>query len=508
MADSLCPVAEGLTLPAIECPPGWEGLAPVQLKAAVGFEHPECHKTLSAAVLTCHNTGPRARQLPALVFESMRSFTPEATKVVIVCSDSAASAPDNALCSSASAPPGLSIASSACRIAELEGSHAYRGFASQKKLQVILRSLEQCGEAQPNFRACQEESENKRCGRMRCSDLQAWTAQGVLLVSVANDLEQNLATKSLVEALALRRARRGPPLIFMLWGSAAHNLAEPIRAACGRAEQQPGFHPILAWTHPSPLTNDRLPPQAKFENCGHFSLANDLLKARGARPVCWDPLAGTLVATDGACSANGKPDARATFAVFFTGGALRGTQVRGVVAPYLYRFRTSGQPARGFEPDAGTAAAPSNNRGEYLAWCWALLFLLRARMRGRIEIVSDCKLFIRTMEEWLPARKARGTECRLKNYDLVAIADALMRALRGQCVSLVLTHTYSHQKAPPKSASARAQMLWRINARADRAAQQLCHRALDPPGTVQVKTGMWRLAQCAAWAVTHSSPGG
>jgi ribonuclease HI len=196
-------------------------------------------------------------------------------------------------------------------------------------------------------------------------------------------------------------------------------------------------------------------------------------------------LAPTLAFTDGSCVRNGRPDAEAGYAVHYWAGPLRGVELRGRVAPCEYAFVDPSEPRLGFVPSAGAPATPTNNRGEYLAWCWCLLLLLRAGGRGAAEVVSDCNLFIRTMEEWLPARRARGTERELKNYDLVAVGAALLAALRGQIGlgprGVELTHIRSHRKRPSAASGRRAQILWAGNDRADRGAKQALGPALKDP---------------------------
>jgi ribonuclease HI len=310
----------------------------------------------------------------------------------------------------------------------------------------------------------------------------------------AHQAQWKAFTSGLVEALATRLAELDRPLVFMLWGGPARTLASLIRHACEKAGKPKGFHTILEWSHPSPLANNRLPFQSKFEQCGHFGLANARLRERGARVIAWDTLAYNFVSIDGACKGNGKPGARASFAAFFANGPLRDTTVKGVVAPYEYRFRDPENPLQGFELVPETEVAPSNNRGEYLAGCWAFLLLLRARVRGRVEVVSDSNLFIQTIEEWLPKRKTKGTERQLKNYDLVEIADTLVRLLRDgpdACTALALTHTSSHQKEPPASAPARERLIWIVNDRVDKIAQQICHESDETPGTVILDSDVW-----------------
>jgi ribonuclease HI len=184
--------------------------------------------------------------------------------------------------------------------------------------------------------------------------------------------------------------------------------------------------------------------------------------------------------TDGGCTANGRAGARASFAAAFVGGGADGARISGSVPPLEFALLAPEDPAQGFAPVAGRAVLPSNNRGEYLAWCWALLILLRAG-ETRAEIVSDCNLFIMTMTEWLPARRRKGTADRLKNFDLVTIGDALLAALRARGADVALTHVNSHRPCPPDAPGARD---WAGNDLADRLATAALQRDADVPEVV------------------------
>jgi ribonuclease HI len=216
-----------------------------------------------------------------------------------------------------------------------------------------------------------------------------------------------------------------------------------------------------------------------------FAAVNDQLVSRGRRPVEWDPLGFTMAFTDGSCQRNGAPDADASYAAYIESGPLKGVNVCGRVEGHSYAMIDATDPCRGFAAIRDTDTPPTNNRGEYLAWCWLLLLLLRSGVRGRVEVVSDCKLFIQTMEDWLPARRRKGTAQQLKNFDLVEIGETLLAALRAQCDGVTLTHVNSHRKQPPATAPRRVRAVWAGNDRVDRMASQVLKGAdsftLDAP---------------------------
>lgn len=171
-----------------------------------------------------------------------------------------------------------------------------------------------------------------------------------------------------------------------------------------------------------------------------------------------------IVFTDGACTQNGRANARAAYA---TTGAVA---VSGLVAPFEYALVDPAAPERGFAPGT-TPATPSNNRGELLGIAHALFGLLGQSQPAHLpcEIISDSRISIMTLLEWLPARRAAGTAHKLRNLDLLTIAEALLAALRARR-AVALTHVHSHRRAPPAGAPERDHIVWAGNAAADAAA--------------------------------------
>jgi ribonuclease HI len=263
--------------------------------------------------------------------------------------------------------------------------------------------------------------------------------------------------RALVGALSRRRE---PPLHFFLWGKPA--------GVFGRLALANG-HRVHTWSHPSPQADNRLAPAARFANCPHFA---------AVPAVAWDNLAPAFAFCDGACSANGQPGARAGFAVVLAGRMFaRGAAVWGKVAPQTYRFDGALAGAAALGP-AGAAAAPSNNRAELLAVAHGLLALLRARVRGRVELVTDSRIAIQTLDTWLPARRGKATAGELKNLDLLEAAEALLARLRARAAVVVLTHVKGHAPPPGPDGGARAALLWKGNRAADLLAVQA--RQLGP----------------------------
>lgn len=308
-------------------------------------------------------------------------------------------------------------------------------------------------------------------------DLRFWAAQGVLLLNRALTTIPGKTrgqfnvwlpfSLELVKWLVARRAAstESPvrPLVFLLWGKEAGKLEPAVAAAAaGSPEIQ-----CLRWSHPSPLSDNQRAPEEKFENCGHFREVNRLLRESGSRPIRWveEP---SIAACDGSCKANGSRQAKAGYGAMFVRGPLQGMEIFGSVLPFEYCWVDEGNPLRGFRPSE-VPAVPTNNRGEYLGICKLLLAAARAGLAAPLEVVTDSQLVKRTLEEWLPARRRKGTADQLKNYDLVLIADRLLKACRCH---VTITHVRSHRPPPVAGAPTREKLLWAANDRADRLAAE------------------------------------
>lgn len=484
-----------------------------QLKLALAGVHPgwkpylreaKVVQVLKSVLEDAAAKGAKLSPPPVLVLEAFRYFGPDDARVVILGQD-----------------PYPTGAQGLCFSCDALGSKV------KDSLRAIVDNLAKHRQAS----ACQFDLEKPGgSGSVVVSgDLRTWALQGVLMLNAAlttlvgqkkaHTAHWAAFTRSLLGQLSEHAAKRGMPLVAILWGNDAKGLqpALDLRTL------------ILGWRHPSPLANNKSVPEAeRFLAHTHFATTNEYLRKLGRRPVVWDPLHRSLVFTDGACSDNGGVNARASFAVCFANGPLKGTKVSGVVAASRYALNDANDPIKGFHavlggyaPPEGTPPktaknnaagggggekeeAPTNNRGEYLAGCWALLLLLRSEVRGRCEIVTDSKLFRDTMEEWLPARRRKGTAAELKNFDLVEIAEALLARLRARVsvsfadTGVAITHVRSHRPEPPREPR-REWVLWRGNQLADElaaASQQSGEKARPggAPNFVVVDSVLaWRL---------------
>jgi uracil-DNA glycosylase len=117
--------------------------------------------------------------------------------------------------------------------------------------------------------------------RPATGDLTPWTERGVLLLNRVLTVQPakpgshrgkgwEAVTEQAIRALAERHAS-GNPLVAILWGRDARNLA-PLLGSVPRIES----------AHPSPMVAN-----GDFFGSRPFSRANELLEAHGAGPVDW-----------------------------------------------------------------------------------------------------------------------------------------------------------------------------------------------------------------------------
>ncbi|MBA3310226.1 MAG: uracil-DNA glycosylase [Nocardioidaceae bacterium] len=109
-------------------------------------------------------------------------------------------------------------------------------------------------------------------------DLSAWTQRGVMLLNRVLTVQAGVPAshrgrgwEPVTDLAIAALARRGGPLVAILWGRDAQSLRPTL-----------GDVPVIASAHPSPLSAAR-----GFFGSRPFSRANALLVEQGGRPVDW-----------------------------------------------------------------------------------------------------------------------------------------------------------------------------------------------------------------------------
>lgn len=424
--------------------------------------------------------GPRVVPNIEHIFEAFRFFSPRHVRVVIIAQDpyhTVLTLPDGrvvpqaqGLCFSCS--PELQVVQPSLR--NISGA-AMQEMTEQAKasgatLEQILAHCRMGGGGADPY---------------TLHDLRFWASQGVLLLNRALTTREGTAgahldiwadfTKAVVAHVS-GPSNPAAPIVFMLWGGKAKALRKTILG-------QNANHVVLEHSHPSPMSDNPLPEEKKFRNCGHFKQAN-LVLMRTPKPPCRDPSAfhggiqwvetATIAATDGSCTGNGKPGAKAGYGFIVQAGPLAGLKAFGPVRPFEYEWINPSDPLHGFAPGR-EKVAPSNNRGEFLAICYLLLAICRTGPTAAVIIVTDSEYAINTVDTWIHTWKAKNILHTKKNMDLVLIADTLLRIARTRA-TVKLKHIRSHKSSPAVDATpgtpARQQqemnyMFWSINDQAD-----------------------------------------
>jgi len=111
-------------------------------------------------------------------------------------------------------------------------------------------------------------------------NLEAWAAQGVLLLNTTLTVEQGKAAshaksgwQPFTDLVIEQASKLRPHLVFMLWGAHAQSKQPLIDVS---------KHLILRSPHPSPLSAHR-----GFIGNSHFSRCNDFLSGQGLTPIDW-----------------------------------------------------------------------------------------------------------------------------------------------------------------------------------------------------------------------------
>jgi uracil-DNA glycosylase len=109
-------------------------------------------------------------------------------------------------------------------------------------------------------------------------DLSPWSERGVMLLNRVLTVQpgkigshRGLGWEDVTEQAIRALAARGGPLVAILWGRDARNLAPHL-----------GQVPVVESAHPSPLS-----AHSGFFGSRPFSRANELLSQQGAAPIDW-----------------------------------------------------------------------------------------------------------------------------------------------------------------------------------------------------------------------------
>jgi len=120
----------------------------------------------------------------------------------------------------------------------------------------------------------------------KSGDLSKWASQGVLLLNSILTVREGaplshvkIGWESFTQAILRHAQVESDYIVFMLWGNKAASIVDPILDTTK--------HTALRESHPSPLAQNRLPPDRKFVGNNHFLEVNRLLQSKGYSPIDW-----------------------------------------------------------------------------------------------------------------------------------------------------------------------------------------------------------------------------
>lgn len=129
-----------------------------------------------------------------------------------------------------------------------------------------------------------EMSDDLGCEPPQSGDLRGWAEQGVCLLNRVLTVRpgqpgshQGRGWETVTECAMRALVGRGSPLVAILWGRQARNLAPMLQGT-----------PLIESAHPSPLS-----ARNGFFGSKPFSRTNALLVEQGATPIDWTRTAGT-----------------------------------------------------------------------------------------------------------------------------------------------------------------------------------------------------------------------
>ncbi len=272
------------------------------------------------------------------------------------------------------------------------------------------------------------------------SDISHWADQGVLMINVQWVISPEYVDWSpfTIELINYVRSVSSGTIAFMLFGKKAQSIADK----CSIPEDE-----RYEWSHPSPMnTINNDPSDARhFSHCDVFDRINEWLYPRN---IVWKHVNSITLFTDGGCKANGKSNAKSTYA--YAGFDTTTKEL-------LFHYGTS-----------SSGEKQSNNVGELSAILYGIRYALRCGCQ-HIKIITDSQYSIKCITEW-------GPNWRIKNLRDKANTDLIypiIDMLNNTSVKWEFLHVRGHKKAPSEDSSSEAYFNWYGNDFVDK----LCNEA-------------------------------
>ena len=339
-------------------------------------------------------------------------------------------------------------------------------------------------------------------------NLEHWAKQGVLMLNcrLTTVAGQSLAKKHAIweqftNLLLKDLSTYKPDIIYLLWG----RFAQERQKKCIVHKLK-----VFTWSHPSPMSDNRLTGAKKFKNCGHFSKTNKLLDF----PISWghvntpdweveldkwkrgyqkrykkfvkeltELLKDRLGEEDSADDSGDSPEVgepkyinidhipSETY-ILFTDGSCRKNGRKGAVGGWSYYIRNKGSTLDKFgrtELLSSGKEACTNNRAELLAIYYGLKkIIFDGGETNQVMVVSDSKYSIGVFSKWLDNWIASGDVGKKKNQDIIKKIIKLRKIIKDCEYEAVYYHVRGHRTRPVDKIQA---FYWNGNDKVDKCCQ-------------------------------------
>ena len=218
------------------------------------------------------------------------------------------------------------------------------------------------------------------------NDLFSWVLQGVFLINmslttkIANKRTHSKYWIPLITNIIsdLTFMNKNKKMSILLWGNDAQNIEPYLK----------GKHNILKWTHPSPMSDNKLEKSKQFINCNHFDNLKDIDWVLGKQIIIY---------TDGGCII----DYKAVYAVYIPdiikiSGLLYDKEYK------LLELKNRKQILPVIENEKSIKV--TSQRAEYLALSYALWIIYRLKLKN-VLIITDSRNAKGITSDWTKEKK-------------------------------------------------------------------------------------------------------
>lgn len=248
---------------------------------------------------------------------------------------------------------------------------------------------------------------SKGTGQLYYANTINWALQGILLMNMSLTTKRSTPEAHLgawkqyvngvLKLICAYKEQKKTPLTICLWGITSQKLAPMFKKYKDNI--------VLEFAHP--LSSKGV----DFTKCNHFKLITEKYG------INWEPVRHIVAFTDGACSNNGRKNAKSSWGLVYKNFKCKNEEGK-------YCTALSGL----------TNGKQTNNRGELIAVIVAIEKVIKSRLNAKLSIFTDSMYVIGL---------SKGNKA-VANKDLYVL---LMEA-KAKCKYLKFYHVKGHKKEP------------------------------------------------------------